>query len=126
MLPYLLPLPTPLIPLPFNSNGRGTHRFVPTFVYNEFLAPGLSKHDKSGSFPQPFPHYRTSIPCSCFYVVHCFQALAIFVTFRPISIWHCIVSQKLVIVTIIIRVVLAFVSYYVCKPLYYLTSSYHF
>jgi hypothetical protein len=24
--------PTPLIPLPFTSNGRGTHRFVPTTV----------------------------------------------------------------------------------------------
>jgi hypothetical protein len=27
MLPYLLPPPTPLIPLPFTSNGRGMHRF---------------------------------------------------------------------------------------------------
>jgi hypothetical protein len=28
--PYLLPLSTPLIPLPFTCNGRGTHRFAPT------------------------------------------------------------------------------------------------
>jgi hypothetical protein len=32
MLPYLLPLPTPLIPLSFTSNGHGTHRFVPITV----------------------------------------------------------------------------------------------
>jgi hypothetical protein len=32
MLPYLLPLPTPLIPLPYTSNGRGMHRFVPTTI----------------------------------------------------------------------------------------------
>jgi hypothetical protein len=30
--PYMLTLPTPLITLPFNSNGRGTHRSVPTTV----------------------------------------------------------------------------------------------
>jgi hypothetical protein len=32
MLPYLLPLPTPLIPLRFASYGRGTHRLVLTTV----------------------------------------------------------------------------------------------
>jgi hypothetical protein len=31
-LPYLLPLPIPLIPLPFTYNGRGTHRFVPATI----------------------------------------------------------------------------------------------
>jgi hypothetical protein len=32
MLPYLLPHPTPLDPLPFTSDGLRTHRFVPTTV----------------------------------------------------------------------------------------------
>jgi hypothetical protein len=32
MFPYLLPLPNPLIPLPFNYNGRRKHRFDPITV----------------------------------------------------------------------------------------------
>jgi hypothetical protein len=32
MFPYLLPPPTPLIPLQFTSNGSGTHGFVPVTV----------------------------------------------------------------------------------------------
>jgi hypothetical protein len=32
MLPHLLLLPTPLIPLPFTSNGYGMHRFAPNTV----------------------------------------------------------------------------------------------
>jgi hypothetical protein len=34
MLPYLLPLPTPLIPVPF-TNGRQTYRFAPRTVLHQ-------------------------------------------------------------------------------------------
>jgi hypothetical protein len=33
LFPYLLPLPTHLIPLPVTSNGRRTHIFAPTTVH---------------------------------------------------------------------------------------------
>jgi hypothetical protein len=44
MLPYVLPLPTPLIPLPFTSNGPQKHRFAPTTAH-------VLKHT-DGSFTQ--------------------------------------------------------------------------
>lgn len=42
MVPYLLWFLIPLVPMPFNCNGRGTHGLVPTNAHKDVERDGLA------------------------------------------------------------------------------------
>jgi hypothetical protein len=70
MLPYLLPFPTPLFPLPFTSMGPRTHGFAPTNIRFCFVIKTQRGLGQSGRSEKQITHLQITYMEFCHGLMH--------------------------------------------------------